>query len=250
MRHASVSRRARLEISSLILALALSIFALPSHAQAQVAAPPPRVVLPIPPIPQQTTEWCWAASAEMVLEYYRMPALNRTDYQCGIVAFAFQRIPACLANCFNCPIPAGQFDNLAVVMQQYGAFARAFGVQAPNVHGSVANSALPGPVLIDSIATGSPVMAGISPNGFTNPQLEPQHAVVIVGYDRTQQTIIVNDPWPLYDPAGLLLAGYNVDPYLQRGARKIINGQYEIPYNAFVGMLWDRSIHHLHTSFP
>lgn len=195
--------------------------------------------LPIAPLQQQTNEWCWAASASMVLQYLNMPALN-ADYQCGIVAYTFSQIPACLVNCFNCPVAAGQFDNIARVIGQYGAFARTIGIRSPNVHGRWDNRALTWAELTDSIDKGSPILAGISANGFSNPMLEPQHAVVIVGYDATSgvDLIYVNDPWMNYWNSG-------GDPYLARGATVVSPGQYELAYATFVTMLWNRSIHHM-----
>ena len=199
--------------------------------------------LVIAPIQQQTNEWCWAASAAMVLQYLHMPALN-ADYQCGIVAYAFSQIPACLVNCLNCPVPAGQFDNIARVISQYGAFARLFGIQSPNVHGRWEDRPLTWAEVTDSIDKDSPIVAGISPNGFSNPLLEPQHAVVIVGYDSSSGNMIyVNDPWMNYLNSG-------GDPYLARGATMVSPGQYELSYTAFISMLWNRSIHHMYTSFP
>jgi len=43
------------------------------------------VQLHIPPLFQERPSWCWAAVGEMVFKYYDIPALHRTDYQCGIV---------------------------------------------------------------------------------------------------------------------------------------------------------------------
>ncbi|MGI9478490.1 MAG: papain-like cysteine protease family protein [Hyphomicrobiaceae bacterium] len=36
---------------------------------------------------QQTSVWCWAATAQMVLEYFDFPDIDPVgNYQCGMVA--------------------------------------------------------------------------------------------------------------------------------------------------------------------
>ncbi len=213
-------------------------FALCALVQPAQAA---RTVLPIQPLAQHTSEWCWAASATMVLQYYGMPALNSRDYQCGVVAFAFSGNAVCRTNCYNCAIPAGAFENMTVLLRRYGYFARTYlNLQAPDLYGNWENRALTFDEAATSLGTRkSPIIAGISANGFSNPYLEPQHIVVVVGYDDQRHTLIVNDPWPVYT--------LKTDPYVERGATKLHPGQYEIGYDAFVSMLWNKSIDDMYT---
>jgi hypothetical protein len=197
----------------------------------------------ISPQPQQRPEWCWAASATMVLSYFNYPSLNPADYQCGVVAFAFQSVPGCLVNCALCPFAGGQFSNIALVVSQYPQFASLI-LHTPQ---PALYSTLSGPIafasLVDSIDSGDPIIAGISPASYPGIGGEPHHAVVIIGYDDTvsPNTITVNDPWPTYGTIG------QPDPYLALGAQMNQPGQYTISYNAFLTqMYWTRALHHIH----
>ena len=77
-----------------------------------------------------------------------------------------------------------------------------------------------------------PILVGVSPSGFRCPGQVSEHAVVIVGYQRSETTLqfLVNDPWP-YN------AFPNPNPYLWAGAISPRPGQYLIESGALRGAL-------------
>jgi len=82
-----------------------------------------------------------------------------------------------------------------------------------------------------------PIIAGISPSGFPV-NSEPEHAVVIVGYDEeeSQFTITVNDPYPY----NAINPGYN--PYRRAGGQDNRNGSYSISITDFKNrLMWSAS---------
>src|SRR4051812_12844522 len=77
------------------------------------------------PIAQQTQQWCWAASAEMILRYYQLPNLNPGgDYQCGVVGTYYYLVSGpshpCVANCFLCQGGASTIWEVQRILNGYG----------------------------------------------------------------------------------------------------------------------------------
>src|SRR5262249_7148560 len=158
----------------------------------------PAAVLGIPPVAQQTPEWCWAASAQMVFQYLGFPNLNQVgNYQCGVVAAQGGQ---CMANCAYCLNGGGTTQRIAVVMQMYALLAQQMtGFQSPNFQPRSAG--ILSPQQITSYIDGNtPVIAGITPSSIPYPPGMgfSQHAVVIVGYDTSAGgfNVVINDPYP------------------------------------------------------
>jgi hypothetical protein len=184
--------------------------------------------LNIPPVLQQTPEWCWAASGQMVLEYYGFPNLNPSgDYQCGVVGAQGGQ---CFWHCAACLNGGGTSANMAMIYISYARMARdrtgyVNGNFRPSLHGILSPSEI-----METIDNGSPIVAGITPQGIPYPPGLgiSQHAVVISGYegDENDLQLIINDPFPYYPVMPV--------PYLQLGGQAIENGKYEIAYRQFV----------------
>lgn len=185
------------------------------------------VLLPIPPIAQQTPEWCWAAASQMVLQYYGFPNLNPAgNYQCAVVGA--QGGP-CAANCGFCLGAGGTTQRIAAVIISYAQVAAAWTHFVNNrFHPHTSGIMAPQQIAI-SIQNHAPIIAGISPTSIPFPPGMgfSQHAVVIVGYAQTSVgfAVIINDPYP-YPPYAI--------PYLQAGGEMIRPQQYLIPFQMFV----------------
>jgi len=195
-----------------------------------IASPPAhayRAVLGVTPIAQQTPVWCWAATIEMVFRFHGAPNLNPGgNMQCAIVA---TRHPACAANCFNCVVSAGATANMVGAMQIYRNFARQAGRPFPQLQFSMGGRQSFA-AIARSIDSSDPIIAGISPNagGRIYPPGMSEHAIVLIGYDDSRMTIILNDPMP-YPP--------HFNPYARIGARQLMPGRYEVPYAQLVQTL-------------
>ncbi len=199
--------------------------------------------LAITPIAQQTAEWCWAASAQMIFAYYGLPNLNPgNDYQCGIVAAAVGPSSPCFYNCYLCAsMSGGTVSNMQLVINGYGVIANEYSVPSRVLSSTLAFSALPISTVVAELDAGRPILAGISPNGYSYPNIS-QHAVLIVGYDTTTTTprLIVNDPFPYGAYTGV------PSPYIAAGGVSARPGQYSISYAAFVSpMNWGNSLYHI-----
>jgi hypothetical protein len=195
-------------------------------------------VLPLTPIAQQTEVWCWAASAEMVLRYYGLPNLNPAgNYQCGIVAVYYGPYSPCWQNCFACVSAIGTASELQSLINNYGFVASQF-VPSRVLSSRLVFSALNFNATAKEIDEGRPIVAGISPSGYSYPNIS-QHAVVIVGYqnDGNGQRILINDPFP-YDA----FPG-SPNPYLAVGGARVAAGRYSVTYSALVEQLrWGNTI--------
>jgi len=212
----------------------------------QPSTQPPTVVsskiLNVAPIAQQTERWCWAASAQMVLQYYGLPDLNGINYQCGIVGAYFGGI--CAQNCFACPQSIPSLVNMNDVLLGYGPFARQVGFQSSLIHTRMLFRSLSMNEVISEINASRPVLAGISAGGFPFPNFS-NHATVIVGYDTTAAIpyIFVNDPFPYALQGG-------VNPYFFVGAVEVQPGRYKISYNDFIGyMAWGNTLDNITALF-
>jgi peptidase C39-like protein len=186
-------------------------------------------MLGISPVAQQTPEWCWAASAQMVFQHFGFPNLNPAgNYQCGVVAA--QGGP-CIANCGFCLNAGGTTYRVAAVMQMYAVFAQQMtGFQSPNFRPQTSGILSPHQI-ISQIDNGGPIIAGITPSGVPYPPGLgfSQHAVVIVGYtgNAGNFNVIINDPYP-YPPMAI--------PYVNAGGTMISYGQYVVPYALFTSV--------------
>lgn len=212
-------------------------------ARVNVSEPRTQALLNIPPTIQQTSEWCWAACGEMVLRYYRFPAIN-PNYQCGLVAAWFGVQSACWLNCRLCPYPIENYVRYLQFLTGYGAFVRGQGSQSPDLYVTY----LPRPLLMSEIVQevegGRPIIAGISPGrGFAIPGTSA-HVCAIVGYDMQRNTVVVNDPFPFAFPP---YSAYP-NPYMFAGGAELQTGQYVIPLGGFVQTLaWAESFAGLRT---
>lgn len=194
--------------------------------------------LDIDPVIQQTPVWCWAATSEMILKYYGFPNLNPGgNYQCGVVGSVGG---VCSANCAACITTGGTSYSIANIIRNYASVAYRFtGYRSYERFSPRATGRLSVGGIIDHIDAGAPVLAGITPSGFRFPSGSgmSQHAVVIVGYEETDDGSIVltiNDPFPY--PAFS-------DPYRAAGGDGDGYGQHWIDYGAFVSRLgYDNSI--------
>jgi hypothetical protein len=188
--------------------------------------------LPISPVYQQTPEWCWAATAQMVFAYDGLPDLNGSgNYQCGIVAAAFGPNSVCWTNCGACVTGIGSMSNMQNLVNGYGVLAVQLGIPSPVLSSSLLFSYLSYQQVKTEILGSRPIVIGISPTGFSLPNIS-EHVALIVGFDESSGTpsLIINDPYPFNLPQ----FGNVPDPYLYSGGQQLQTGQYVIPYSNFV----------------
>jgi hypothetical protein len=212
----------------------------------QAAAPAPNAqTLAMQPVAQQTQEWCWAASAEMIFRYYGLPDLNGGgNYQCGIVAAYYGAIypayPQCLSDCSLCGnVAISTMDAEQALIAGYGVLANQINMPSRVLKSTILFSALSMSGVVSEISAGRPILAGITPNGFPFPDVS-QHAVVVVGYNVSGSTpmLVVNDPFP-YDAFPQM-----PNPYLQAGGNEVQAGRYSVPYASFVSpMNWANTLY-------
>jgi len=180
-------------------------------------------VLPISPVYQQTPEWCWAATSQMVFTYFDLPDLNGGgDYQCGIVAAAFGPSSVCWTDCAACVTGIGTMTNMQEQLYNYGIIANQLGISSPVLNSTILFSYLSYDQVKTEILGNRPVVVGISPTGFSLPNIS-EHVALIVGFDERSGTpsLIVNDPFPFYLPQ----FGNVPDPYQYAGGTQIQAGQ-------------------------
>lgn len=194
-------------------------------------------VLEIAPIAQQQWEWCWITCGEMIFRYYGVQANNPISYQCGIIGTLY---PNCSNNCLNCSmVSASSMQNIQWMLNTYPEYQ--FWPAPPDftshVYSTANYFALSPESVSREIDAGRPILAGITPEG-AYPGATPQHAVLVVGYDDTDDGfyVIVNDPWPYRDFV-------NQHPYENNGGCMLQPGQYRIRYSAFkTNMSWTQSL--------
>ena len=200
--------------------------------------------LAITPLAQQTPVWCWAAVSEMVLRHNQLPNLNPGgNYQCGVVAVHFGPTSPCWSNCFSCVTTIGSMTQLQTLINGYGRVANQLGVASRVLSSQVRVSALSWAEVVTEIDASRAVVAGISPTGFSAPNLS-EHVAVVVGYaiNSGVYSLIVNDPFPFNDPQ----FGAAPNPYLAAGGVQLKPGQYQIPYGMFVNALkWANTIYQI-----
>jgi Papain-like cysteine protease AvrRpt2 len=188
------------------------------------------VRLHIPPVFQERPSWCWAAVGEMVFKYYYVPAVHRTDYQCGIAQT--RNLCTGIPNCVTCDLPVGDESSMMNMLQQYSLLATRDGAA-----GDVALAAqskagsLSAEEVKQEINEGRPIIAGVSPSGFKIDGIS-QHTALIVGYDDRSGNLklIVNDPFPFEDDRFLWI-GNPYQPNMDMSEDN--DGQYEVSFERF-----------------
>ena len=200
------------------------------------------VTLHIPPVFQERPSWCWAAVGEMVFKYYDIPAIHRTDYQCGIV----QSRNLCMGipNCVDCDLSA--IDETAVVnmLEQYPVLATQSGKAGEIALTVQSKSGILSEAEVQrEIDEGRPIIVGLSPRGFKVDGIR-QHMALIVGYDNSSGDLMltVNDPFPFEDMVFLWIG----NPYVTAHAVEDGEGRYEVGYDAFRSKLkWTQTLYRM-----
>ena len=137
-----------------------------------VAAPPLGVTnLNVPLIKQEQTEWCWAACADMVSDFYG----NAAVCQCEFANWLFG-----LSDC--CSVPSSSLCNRPAEVTDVCGVYNAFGVQCASSSGTISLAALQ-----YEIDQGRPIEAGLAWTGGGG------HAVLVYGYD-DHGKVHVHDP--------------------------------------------------------
>lgn len=207
--------------------------------------PPLSAMVSIAPIIQQTTVWCWAASAQMVLGYYGYPAVNPLSPQCGIVGAYFGG--QCAYDCISCTTPIGPMSNEQYVINNYGRFLSGYFTQYyPSISSALVFRALSMNEIKTEISNNRPIIIGIAPGGGWALPNASQHIAVLIGYDNTNgaNEVVVNDPYPFWSNPSLS------NPYVLVGATSPRLGQYKLSYVALVQQLfWANSIYNMHTYY-
>ena len=200
------------------------------------------VTLHIPPVFQERPSWCWAAVGEMVLKYYDIPAIHRTDYQCGIVQS--RKLCMGLPDCLQCDLSPGDEATMVNMLEQYPVMATRGGT-AGDIALTVQskNGSLSDAEVKKEIDEGRPIIVGLSPTGFKVDGI-PQHMALIVGYDDRSGDLMltVNDPFP-YEDMRFLWIG---NAYLSARASGGSDGEYEIEYEAFrLRLKWTQTMYRM-----
>jgi len=232
----------RLSCKAALLLLLIALAGCGGGDSSPSSDPPPPVLgsktLPIPPKLQQTPVWCWAATAQMVFEYYGLRNVGfNGDYQCGIVAAYFQGF--CLSSCYACVTPIGGMADMQTLIQGYGQFLTLNGIPSRVLTSTIRFGPLSMQEVAAEIEANRPVIAGISPTNYAFPNFS-QHVVLVIGYETNGSVpprLIVNDPFPY------ALFG-QPNPILVNNGFQIRPGQYSVPYSSFVFPInWDNSLH-------
>jgi hypothetical protein len=218
-------------------------------------------ILPVEPVIQERSEWCWVACGEMLFTYKKVCPVNPNSYQCGIVGlinqpndFPLHTVPTpCLNDCRYCNFPAPTDKAIEDMVFYYPILAARF-YNMNNIDHSglgcdlkadmftldnVTYAPLDTDALMQSIDISVPILAGINASAAGLPShVDPNHAVLIIGYESTPNGffLIVNDPEPYENFPGVR------HPYLSNGATRLKNHQYKIRYQTFINRLhWSKS---------
>jgi hypothetical protein len=200
------------------------------------------VQLHIPPLFQERPSWCWAAVGEMVFKYYDIPALHRTDYQCGIIQS--RKLCAGMPDCLGCEISAVDEASVADLLEQYPALSTEAG-KARDIALTVQlkDGILSEEEVKQELDAGRPIIVGLSPRGFKVDGIR-QHMALIVGYDTSSGDLMltVNDPFPFEDMVFLWIGS----PYVTAKASEVGDGRYEVGYEAFRSKLkWTKTLYRM-----
>jgi hypothetical protein len=200
------------------------------------------VQLHIPPLFQERPDWCWAATGEMLLKYYAVPALGQTDYQCGIAQS--QNFCKETHNCLECTLPPADDAGMVNLLQGYSAAAMPAGSsEAIALTARAKVGRLSEEEVKRELDAGRPIIVGLSPSGFKVEEAAV-HMALIVGYKEGSDDLIlvVNDPFPFEDDRFLWIG----NPYVRVHASGDGDAQYEIGYNRFRGRLkWTHTIYQI-----
>jgi hypothetical protein len=224
-------RMARLGVWFMLLLLAPANLTLAAEVQ-----------LHILPLFQERPSWCWAAVGEMVFKYYDVPALHRTDYQCGIVQSG--NLCKGTPNCVDCELSA--VDEAAVVnmLQKYPVMAIREGKAGDiALTAQLKDGSLTEEEVKKEIDESRPVIVGLSPRGFKVDGIR-QHMALIVGYDTSSDGLMltVNDPFPFEDMVFLWIGS----PYVTAHAIEDGDGRYQVGYEAFRSKLkWTQTLYQM-----
>jgi len=178
----------------------------------------------------------------MVFKYYDIPAMHRTDYQCGIVQG--RKLCSGIPDCVDCDLSS--VDEAAVVnmLEQYpglatqGGKAREIALTVQLKDGSLSEEEVK-----REIDEGRPIIVGLSPRGFKVDGIR-QHMALIVGYDTNSGDLMltVNDPFPFEDMLFLWIGS----PYVTAKASEEGDGRYEVGYEAFRSKLkWTKTLYRM-----
>lgn len=207
--------------------------------------PPGSNVLSVRPVEQQTPEWCWLASAQMIFVYYGIPPVNGISYQCGIVGAIEGPGSICFTDCAACVFGSGGDQQSAYALELYPAILQQYFFRSqriPQITATLFERPLVQSEIADQISNGKPVELGITPSGPF--QGQAGHDVVLMGFGQTASDfiLVVADPFP-YDSMGY------PNPYLLSGGSEIQPLEYAIDYGAMVSNLqWSASITVVSTS--
>jgi hypothetical protein len=202
--------------------------------------------LAITPVAQQTPEWCWLASAEMIFRYYNVPQVNGISYQCGIMGAVTGPNSICFYNCAACVFGSGSDAASATVLAAYPSILQTYFFpffRVPQVSPQLLERQLTMSEIQLQLDANHPVELGITVGGPF--QGQAGHDVVLIGYsapstNAAQFLITIDDPFP-YDVAAGVGPGRN--PYRQLGATVLQPGQYQLPYAvAASGLQWSASV--------
>lgn len=190
-------------------------------------------LLPIAPVAQQTNVWCWLAVGEMVCKHLGLANANPAgNYQCGIIGTISPLGSPCRSNCMDYSCIRASGSNYATIKMMRD-YAWLMGQRALDYKEGFE---LPYATIRDCIDRKQPILCGIS---YTRRSYYDgaEHAVLIVGYEQTQDNVyvIINDPFT-YPP--------HSNPYLLEGGVRLKDYQYRISLKDFTeGIFWHWSVY-------
>lgn len=211
------------------LSFLLALLAFCQHCFAE------RQILDIQPENQNTIETCWLAVARMLFGYLQVQEYGETDCQVLRIYYGPQCNP-----CGRCIAPAGTMDRFENLLSTYPQ--KLHGASAAQIQFNSSQNALGWTQIVNQIRAQEPVVAGINPYTDGPSQIGPAHVALIVGFDDSTHTLIVNDPAPYH-----MVESFNPalpDPYLKAGATRLKAWRYEIRYDTFVNQFsWQYSVY-------
>lgn len=162
----------------IIIIFQLILAVIPFTVNAQTST----VEIPLTLRGQDTTKSCWAASSQMVLEFYGTygPALSQLQISRELGSEDY----------FNNGLPAGT----AIFGTWTGAINRLGKVSASN------DLILTFEDVVNDVNLNRPIIALYAGDAWIIPNLLPYHAVIIAGYidnpGETNDQVVIYDPWP------------------------------------------------------
>lgn len=194
-------------------------------------------VLNIPRIEQQTSNWCWLATSEMVLKYHKACSVDGdNNYQTSIMRYmgsSGYAYDICVSNPYACSYGAGTMLAFKITIDEYSSVStkRCGSKLKTSIHDSSVSRAK----IKTEIDNKRPIIAGINPSlrGVHGPA--PEHVVVIIGYKllKGKMYLYINDPYSY--------TGFN--PYMYLELKSVKDGVYVVPYDKFVHSLgWQSTV--------